>query len=133
MIFNPNFWQRPIYDFQGIRDLMLQMQAGTEFGKCRILEANKRQRSIPGRVCEQPKKYKLLEGRSCGSFCHRSSRQTQSLQCRSSASDGALGPSAEPKYCVVLECDGILMDVHNDGHREAFNRAFDVSSALLSQ
>lgn len=27
--------------------------------------------------------------------------------------------------CVIIECDGGLMDVHNDGHRVAFNKAFD--------
>lgn len=27
---------------------------------------------------------------------------------------------------VVLECDGILVDIHNTGHRKAFNLAFEV-------
>lgn len=31
-------------------------------------------------------------------------------------------------YGVFLECDGILIDTHREGHREAFNRAFTVSN-----
>lgn len=27
--------------------------------------------------------------------------------------------------CIILECDGVLVDVHTDGHRVAFNRAFE--------
>jgi hypothetical protein len=44
----------------------------------------------------------------------------------SSAEGGQLGEAPSPSYCVVIECDGVLMDVHNDGHRRAFNAAFEV-------
>lgn len=27
---------------------------------------------------------------------------------------------------IVLECDGVLVDIHNNGHRRAFNMAFEV-------
>ena len=38
------------------------------------------------------------------------------------------GPAeTAPRHCVIIECDGILMDVHNEGHRVAFNKAFEVS------
>lgn len=43
------------------------------------------------------------------------------------AADGP-GPqdaAAGPRRCVMIECDGGLMDVHYEGHRVAFNRAFE--------
>ena len=27
---------------------------------------------------------------------------------------------------ILLECDGVLIDAHREGHRVAFNRAFTV-------
>lgn len=34
---------------------------------------------------------------------------------------------------LLIECDGVLLDVHKDGHRVAFNRAFQVSSHLVQR
>lgn len=34
-------------------------------------------------------------------------------------------PSPSPRRCVLIECDGGLLDIHYDGHRVAFNRAFE--------
>jgi beta-phosphoglucomutase-like phosphatase (HAD superfamily) len=34
------------------------------------------------------------------------------------------GPSS-PGRTVIIECDGGLLDVHNEGHRVAFNKAFE--------
>lgn len=33
--------------------------------------------------------------------------------------------AADWRGCVIMECDGVLVDVHTDGHRVAFNRAFE--------
>jgi hypothetical protein len=35
--------------------------------------------------------------------------------------DGRMG---KPRTLMIIECDGALIDVHGDGHRVAFNRAF---------
>lgn len=40
------------------------------------------------------------------------------VRCRAASNDG--------QYGLVLEADGVVMDTHRDGHREAFNRAFSV-------
>ena len=32
---------------------------------------------------------------------------------------------------IIIECDGVLCDVHLDGHREAFNEAFTVGLYTL--
>jgi hypothetical protein len=29
-----------------------------------------------------------------------------------------------PAGCLLLECDGAVLDMHMDGHRIAYNRAF---------
>ena len=42
----------------------------------------------------------------------------------SSGGDSADVPQST--VVVVLECDGILVDIHNTGHRKAFNLAFEV-------
>lgn len=31
------------------------------------------------------------------------------------------------KYGLMIECDGVLVDIHKDCHRVAFNMAFEVS------
>ena len=38
--------------------------------------------------------------------------------------------SADPML-IIIECDGVLCDVHLDGHREAFNEAFTVGLYTL--
>lgn len=48
-------------------------------------------------------------------------RSSRRLSCRAAASPDALAS----KYCALIECDGGLVDVHMDGHRVAFNRAFE--------
>ena len=36
--------------------------------------------------------------------------------------------SGQPiKYGMMIECDGVLVDIHKDCHRVAFNMAFEVS------
>lgn len=39
--------------------------------------------------------------------------------------------SEELSPLVALECDGILVDLHSDGHRVAFNNTFSVSIPIL--
>ena len=41
----------------------------------------------------------------------------------SSTDASATGPLRSPRL-IVIECDGVLCDVHLDGHREAFNETF---------
>ena len=49
-------------------------------------------------------------------------RRGSTTPCASSSADaGAL--AVEP-LLVIIECDGVLCDVHTDGHRVAFNEAF---------
>lgn len=31
-------------------------------------------------------------------------------------------------YGLMVECDGVLVDIHKDAHRVAFNQAFEVCS-----
>ena len=52
----------------------------------------------------------------------RSSARTRG-KCRGAVEDGALTSAKET--LVVMECDGAIVDVHGDGHRVAFNRAFE--------
>jgi hypothetical protein len=33
---------------------------------------------------------------------------------------------AAEKVGLLLECDGVVVDTHSEGHRVAFNRAFQV-------
>jgi len=40
--------------------------------------------------------------------------------------DSAAPEQQLPVVVVVVECDGILVDIHNTGHRKAFNLAFEV-------
>ncbi len=56
--------------------------------------------------------------------CRRGRRTCRSI--RTCASSGG-GPS----FGLLLECDGVLVDTHNDGHRVAFNRAFSVDYSYL--
>lgn len=72
--------------------------------------------------------------RICGRSTHqdrtptgRVRPRTPLLWCRASA-DGEGQASAGP-YGLILECDGVVLDTHLDGHREAFNRAFQVGGA----
>ena len=30
-------------------------------------------------------------------------------------------------YGLIVECDGVLVDIHKDAHRVAFNKAFEVT------
>ena len=32
---------------------------------------------------------------------------------------------------ILLECDGVMIDAHREGHRVAFNRAFTVGLAHI--
>ena len=34
---------------------------------------------------------------------------------------------------VIIECDGVLVDIHNNGHRRAFNMAFEEMGYSCSQ
>ena len=43
--------------------------------------------------------------------------------CRAAHSRVGTAETAEP-LLVIVECDGVLCDVHLDGHREAFNETF---------
>jgi len=63
----------------------------------------------------------------CATFRHVCRRQKVGDNVVRSASDDS-GPDApsSSSRCVILECDGVLMDVHNEGHRVAFNKAFEV-------
>lgn len=45
-------------------------------------------------------------------------------------------PSSDDALLVIVECDGVMTDVHLDGHREAFNETFrdlDMEGASWSQ
>jgi hypothetical protein len=37
---------------------------------------------------------------------------------------GGAGAADQPPTLLLLECDGVVLDAHNDAHRVAFNRAF---------
>jgi hypothetical protein len=41
------------------------------------------------------------------------------------AADDQPSVSSSPGRAVIIECDGGLLDVHTEGHRVAFNRAFE--------
>ena len=47
----------------------------------------------------------------------------------------ALGTTARapPRTLMIIECDGALIDVHGDGHREAFNRAVAARGATSAR
>ena len=52
--------------------------------------------------------------------CRKSRRTSRAI--RPSAGGAARAP-----FGLLLECDGVLVDTHKDGHRVAFNSAFSVS------
>lgn len=43
---------------------------------------------------------------------------------RASAQSTSIGESHQ--YGLMIECDGVLVDIHKDCHRVAFNKAFEV-------
>ena len=59
---------------------------------------------------------------------NRSCRVGRQLHVAASGSGGEQPPA---KHCVVIECDGGLLDVHTEGHRVAFNKAFEVSEEKM--
>lgn len=52
----------------------------------------------------------------------------RSGMCRAEVQD-----QGEVNKVVILECDGILVDIHNHGHRRAFNMAFEEMGYSCSQ
>ena len=78
-----------------------------------------------------------LTNRNCGlnvdrnEWC-RVGRKGRKSQCagavtgQEGSSGGDSADVPQSTVVVVLECDGILVDIHNTGHRKAFNLAFEV-------
>ena len=59
--------------------------------------------------------------------CAEQERLLQTVQAQASSSIG------EPhEYGIMVECDGVLVDIHKDCHRVAFNQAFEVCTPCLA-
>eukprot|EP00884_Botryococcus_braunii_P004901 jgi/Botrbrau1/14411/Bobra.0014s0058.1 len=76
---------------------------------CRTLQSEREWQQLPWRSSEQ-------------AYLRRYVRRGVSWRgCRVKA---ASSPENLPQLGLILECDGVLVDTHMDGHRIAFNRAF---------
>lgn len=64
--------------------------------------------------------------RQCSSSAPRAFQHQRRRAPLPPAAAAAGGSDAGP-LCVIIECDGALVDAHGEGHRVAFNRAFSVS------
>lgn len=62
----------------------------------------------------------------CIYFVYRNTGHHQRLQA------GTSQLSSSHPYGLMVECDGVLVDIHKDAHRVAFNQAFEVATPNMS-
>jgi len=79
-------------------------------------------------------KYEFNAKSNTKSWCRATQKAKRSVCAGSVAHEGSsaggeddsAAAAAQEQPLVVVECDGILVDIHNTGHRKAFNLAFEV-------